>query len=130
MHFVKYKKEDNKIYAFADQVTPRWVTSFQCLDYDTVAVGDKFGNIFISRIPPQTSEEIEDDPTGSKLRVEQGWMNGAPHRLEDIAIFHTGETITSVRKAALVPGGAEFILYATTMGTLGALLPFTSREDV
>eukprot|EP01119_Soliformovum_irregulare_P015210 TRINITY_DN424_c0_g1_i1.p1 TRINITY_DN424_c0_g1~~TRINITY_DN424_c0_g1_i1.p1 ORF type:complete len:1199 (+),score=332.07 TRINITY_DN424_c0_g1_i1:182-3778(+) len=130
IHFAKYKKSDNQIYVFADQPTPRWVTSFQMLDYDTVASADKFGNIFISRLPSQTSDEVEEDPTGSKFKVEQGYLNGAPHKLEDVCIFHTGETVTTLQKTALVPGGAECILYGTTMGTVGALLPFASREDL
>ena len=35
-----------------------------------------------------------------------------------------------VQKAALMPGGHEALLYATVLGGIGALLPFTSREDV
>ncbi|KAL0368761.1 UNVERIFIED_CONTAM: Spliceosome-associated protein A [Sesamum calycinum] len=33
-------------------------------------------------------------------------------------------------KASLIPGGGECIIYGTIMGSLGALLPFTSRDDV
>jgi splicing factor 3B subunit 3 len=128
--FVKYKKSDNQIYIFADQVTPRWVTSFVTLDYNTVAVADKFGNVMFSRLPAQTSDEIEEDPTGSKLKVEQGYLNGAPHKLEDIANFHVGDTINTLTRTSLVPGGAEALFYTTLMGSMGALLPFVSREDV
>jgi len=128
--FVKYKKAENQIYAFADQVTPRWVTAFVTLDYDTVAVADKFGNLMISRLPAQTSDEIEEDPTGSKLKVESGYLNGAPHKLEDIAHFHVGDTINTLTRTSLVPGGAEALFYTTLMGGMGAVLPFLSREDV
>lgn len=37
------------------------------LDYDTVAGADKFGNIFVSRLPAQVSDEVEEDPTGKLL---------------------------------------------------------------
>jgi len=130
IHFVKYKKSDNQLYIFADEPTPRWLTSTVMLDYDTVAGSDKFGNIFISRLPPQVSDEIEEDPTGSKLKIEQGYLGGAPHKLEQIAVFHIGETVNSLTKTTLVPGGAEALVYTTLMGSVGALLPFTSREDV
>lgn len=40
-----------------------------------------------------------------------------------------GETVTSLQRATLIPGGSEALLYATAGGALGALLPFTSRED-
>lgn len=82
VHFVKYKKADNQLFIFADEITPRWLTCTTVLDYDTIAGGDKFGNIFVSRLPPQVSDEVEDDPTGSKLRIDQGYLNGAPHKVK------------------------------------------------
>jgi len=127
---VKFKKSENKIHIFADQITPRWVTSFVALDYDTIAIADKFGNIFISRLPSQTSDEIEEDPTGSIFNISMGYLNGAPHKLDDIAMFHIGETINTLQKTTLVPGGAEVLFYTTLMGSMGALLPFISREDI
>jgi len=130
VHFVKYKKSENQLFIFADEITPRWLTCTTVLDYDTIAGGDKFGNIFISRLPPQVSDEVEDDPTGSKLKIDQGYLNGAPHKLEDVAVMYAGDTVTSLQKASLVPGGAEALIYSTMSGTIGALLPFTSREDV
>jgi splicing factor 3B subunit 3 len=43
--FMRYKHEDNQIIIFADDTLPRFVTSFCILDFNTVAVGDKFGNL-------------------------------------------------------------------------------------
>lgn len=37
--------------------------------------------------------------------------------------------MTSLQRATLIPGGSEALLYATVSGSLGVLLPFTSRED-
>jgi len=128
--FVKYKRIENQIYAFADQVTPRWVTSYVTLDYDTVAVADKFGNVTISRLPSQTSDEIEEDPTGNMMRIEQGYLNGAPHKLEDVIHFHVGDAINTLLRTSFVPGGSESLVYTTIMGGMGAFLPFLSREDV
>jgi splicing factor 3B subunit 3 len=34
---------------FADDTTPRWVTTTVALDYSTIAVADKFGNVAIIR---------------------------------------------------------------------------------
>jgi splicing factor 3B subunit 3 len=86
IHFCKYKRNENQLYIFADEPVPRWLTSVSVLDYDTVAGADKFGNVFVSRLPGQVSDEIEDDPTGSKLKVDQGYLNGAPHKVEIIVI--------------------------------------------
>ena len=38
-----------KLVIFADDTTPRWVTTTVALDYSTVAIADKFGNIAIIR---------------------------------------------------------------------------------
>jgi len=47
-----------------------------------------------------------------------------------LCTYYVGETITKVMKTALTPGGTEVILYTTLSGTIGALLPFSSHEDV
>ncbi|PRP81374.1 hypothetical protein PROFUN_11061 [Planoprotostelium fungivorum] len=130
VHFVKYRKADNQLYIFADHPTPRSITSMSILDYDSIVCSDKFGNIFISRLPAQVSEEMEEDPTGAKLQSESGYLNGAPYKLEDLAMFHVGETVNCVTKASLVPGASEVVAYSTLAGSIGILVPFVSREDV
>ncbi|KYQ99772.1 CPSF domain-containing protein [Tieghemostelium lacteum] len=130
IHFVKYKKDENMMYVFADDSVPRYVTASCVLDYDTVAAADKFGNIYVVRLPLNVSDEVEEDPTGSKLRFESGYLNGAPHKLEQIANFYVGETVNTLCKVSLIIGGPEVILYTTLSGSIGALIPFTSREDV
>jgi splicing factor 3B subunit 3 len=127
--FVRYNRADNSLYVMADDIVPRWVTSQTLLDYNTVAGGDKFGNIFVSRLPERVSS-LEDDPTGSRFQWEQQYLNGAPYKLEPVCNFYVGETVTRVVKTTLTPGGSEVILYATVSGALGVLLPFSSREDV
>jgi len=130
VQFVKYKRSENQLYIFADEPVPRWISSFTVLDYDTIAGADKFGTIFVARLPSQVSDEIEEDPTGSKLRIDQGYLNGAPHKLENLIEFYVGDTVSSIQKVSLVPGGTDSLVYTSIMGGIGALLPFTSREDV
>jgi splicing factor 3B subunit 3 len=45
--FMKYKAEENQIILFADDTMPRFVTCFTLLDYSTVAIADKFGNLVV-----------------------------------------------------------------------------------
>ena len=66
VHFVKYKRHENQLVIFADDTTPRWVTATCVLDYNTVAVGDKVGNVSIVRLPHNVNDNVEDDPTGTK----------------------------------------------------------------
>ena len=51
IHFVKYKSDEGSIYIFADDTKPRYITATLPLDYDTLAGADKFGNVFINRLP-------------------------------------------------------------------------------
>ncbi|KAH7464634.1 hypothetical protein PRIC2_010323 [Phytophthora ramorum] len=128
-HFVKYKKDENQLVIFADDCVPRFITSSVLLDYDTLCGADKFGNVFVSRLPSEVSDEI-DNPTGNRILWDSGLLNGAPNKLEQVAQFHVGDVVTSMVRTSLVPGGIEAIIYATIMGRVGALIPFTSREDV
>ncbi|CAN1257724.1 Spliceosome-associated protein 130 B [Linum perenne] len=129
-HFCKYRRDENQLYIFADDSVPRWLTASQHIDFDTMAGADKFGNIYFARLPQDVSDEIEEDPTGGKIKWEQGKLNGAPNKVEEIVQFHVGDVVTSVQKASLIPGGGECMIYGTAMGSLGALLPFNSRDDV
>lgn len=100
------------------------------VDYETVAAGDKFGNIFINRLPSTITPLVDDDPTGSGILHEKGILMGAPHKTGLLAHFHVGDIVTSINKVALVPGGREVLLFTGLHGTVGILMPFVSKEDI
>ncbi|KAJ0975377.1 hypothetical protein J5N97_017342 [Dioscorea zingiberensis] len=129
-HYCKYRRDENQLYIFADDSVPRWLTASHHIDFDTMAGADKFGNIYFVRLPQDVSDEIEEDPTGGRIKWEQGKLNGAPNKVEEIVQFHVGDLVTCLQKASLIPGGGDCIIYGTVMGSLGALLAFASREDV
>lgn len=58
VHFFRYNKADNKLYCFADDIHPRYVTHLLPLDYDTVALADKFGNFSVLRLPEDVSLQV------------------------------------------------------------------------
>lgn len=127
--FVRYKRAENQIIIFADDTHPRWVTATTLLDYDTIATADKFGNLSILRLPHSVTDDVDEDPTGTKSLWDRGLLSGASQKSENIATIHIGETIMSMQKATLIPGGSESLIYATLSGAVGAIVPFTSRED-
>jgi len=47
VYSVRYKRMENQLIIFADDTYPRWVTCTAVLDFDTVAIADKFGNIVV-----------------------------------------------------------------------------------
>jgi len=130
VHVLKYKPEECQLYIFADDVIPRWITDFTLLDYDTIVGSDKFENLFVLRLPPGWEEDAEDDPTSTKFKWESGYLSGAAFKFEPIAHIHTGELVTSIKKCKLSSIGSEVILYSTTMGSIGALMPFDLKEEV
>eukprot|EP01035_Chromulina_nebulosa_P017475 gene17475-23027_t len=112
IHFVKYKRQDNSLVIFADDTVPRYVTCLCILDYNTVAVGDKFGNIFVLRLPDNVNDDIE-NPTGPRMLWDQGLLNGAANKLQYLTSYFLGEIITSIDKTSLIPGGTDVIVAST-----------------
>ena len=81
------------------------------------------------RLPHKTSDEVDEDPTGNKSFWDRGVLNGASHKVDVLCNIHIGETVLSLQKATLIPGGSESLVYTTLSGAIGVLVPFTSRED-
>jgi splicing factor 3B subunit 3 len=41
----------------ADDILPRYITASVLVDYHTMVAGDKFENVFVSRVPLDIDEE-------------------------------------------------------------------------
>ncbi|CAF4338027.1 unnamed protein product, partial [Rotaria magnacalcarata] len=65
---------------FADDTCPRFTVACCLLDYSTVCLADKFGNISILRVPVDANDDVEIDPTGSKGLWDRGLLNGASNK--------------------------------------------------
>jgi splicing factor 3B subunit 3 len=127
---VVYKFQENKLIPFVDDTIARWTSCSTMVDYETVAGGDKFGNLWLLRCPPKASEEADEEGSGAHLTHERQYLQGAPHRLNLMAHFFPQDIPMSLQKASLVAGGRDCLLWAGLQGTLGILIPFVSREDV
>ena len=92
----KYRRDENQLYIFADDVYPRWLTSAHHVDFDTMAGADKFGIVYFVRLPLDVSDDIAEDPTGGKIKWEQGRLNGAPNKVDEIVQFHVGDVVSSM----------------------------------
>ena len=55
MVFMKYKRAENALVSFADDLCGRHLTATAYVDYSTVVGADKFGNVFILRLPKVVS---------------------------------------------------------------------------
>ena len=128
--YVVYKYQENKLIPFADDMIARWTTCTTMVDYETVAGGDKFGNLWLLRCPPKASEEADEDGSGAHLIHEKQYLAGAPNRVNLTAHFFSQDIPSSIQKTQLVAGGRDILLWTGYQGTLGMLVPFVSREDV
>ncbi|CED84295.1 pre-mrna-splicing factor rse1 [Phaffia rhodozyma] len=128
--YVTYKPQENRLIIFADDSQPRWVVSSTMVDYETVAIGDKFGNLIINRLPTSVTRSVDDDPTGAGILHEKSKLMGAPNKTTLLAHYNVGDIVTSVTRTSLVPGGRDVLLYTGLHGSIGLLIPFVSREDI
>ncbi|EGX97124.1 pre-mRNA splicing factor RSE1 [Cordyceps militaris CM01] len=126
---VVYKSASNKLIPFVDDSIARWSTCTTMVDYESVAGGDKFGNMFIVRSPAKASEEADEDAAGLHLVNARDYLHGTQHRLELMCHFFTQDILTSINKTGLVVGGQDVLLWSGIMGTIGVFIPFVSRED-
>jgi len=128
--YVVYKRKANRMIPFVDDTVQRWTTTTTMLDYETVAGGDKFGNLWVVRAPEQASKEADDEGIGGFIVNERSYLGGAPYRLELRSHFYTQDIPMSMQRTALVAGGQQVLFWSGLQGTLGMLVPFVSREDV
>ena len=91
---------------------------------------DKFGNVYVLRIDSSASMAADEDPTGLMLQNERPYLMGAAHKAQMLAHYHIGDVVTSLALESLVPGGRKVVVYTGLGGTLGALIPFASKEHV
>jgi splicing factor 3B subunit 3 len=129
IQYTVYKAPENRLLTFAGDVQPRWITAMTMVDYNTIAAGDRFGNIFVNRLDQKVSDQVDDDPTGAGILHEKSILMGAPHKTKILTHFHVGDLVTSIHKVSLVAGGREVLLYTGLHGTIGVLVPFVSKED-
>lgn len=130
VHYVVFKEPENKLILFANDTINRWVSACTMVDYDTVAGGDKFGNLWVVRCPAEVSELADSDPAGNNLLHERPYLMGAAHRLQTIAHYHLGDIPTSITKTTLVAGGRSVLVITGLMGSISLLIPFIAKEDV
>ncbi|MES1907173.1 MAG: hypothetical protein MHM6MM_000340 [Cercozoa sp. M6MM] len=127
VHAVTYKPAHKQLLVFADSVAPRHVTAMTALDADTVAVADKFGSLGVLRLSPEA--QLDRDETAAALRYGSAEGNGAHAKFSELCNFFTADMPLSLRRAPLVDGGDDVIVYGSVLGAVGALVPLRSRAE-
>ena len=53
-------------------------------------------NFFVNRLPVGCEDDAEDDPTATKFKWENGYLNGAAFKMEKVNQFFLGEVGTCI----------------------------------
>lgn len=129
-HVLKYREEENVLHVLCDDVTSRWISSAEILDYHTVIGADKFDSVFVVRVPSEAKQDEIDDVSGLRLRGDTSYLTGKCNKFEHACEYHVGEIVTAITKTKLSSGSSECVFYSTIMGSIGAFLPFLSKEEL
>ncbi|VEU21630.1 DEKNAAC102703 [Brettanomyces naardenensis] len=130
VRYLIYKPLENEFFEFADDSIKRHMTRSMMLDYDTVIVGDKFGELSVLRCSDEVTELSEEDPHAVNLSHSERKFNGAPFKLKSLMNFYIGDIPTSFQKGNLTIGGSECIVYTGLQGTIGCLHPLKTLREI
>merc|ERR1719335_1738615 len=95
------------------------------IDYDTVAVGDKFGNFSVLRLPADSSSRVELNLIARKTDNSKSQC----FKIRAECNFFVGDIVTSMHKVKFQPGGDEVLFYSTVGGSLSVMIPLTFKES-
>lgn len=124
--YLKFDTRKNCFTPFCNDVMKRQITAFEPLDNRTVVGGDKFGNIFVSRIPSEVAEQLTDNVL---VNHQENFLGASGSRLTSMCEFYFGDIATSFQKGTFVVGGTESVIYTGIEGTVGLLIPVATKHD-
>ncbi len=107
------------------------------LDHHTVACGDKFGNIFVLRLPDHVNDDMLVSNASANTNAnlwDHGWLNGAPNKVEVVNQFYLGEIPTAMISSKRKEDNnnvnkAEVIIVSTITGGIYAFSPNKSSTE-
>lgn len=118
---------------------PRHLTCMTVIDETTFAVADRFGTVAFLRLPSNIRTgfaEPIDKLTEAELNVVIQDFAARQQFLEEIAVHHPGELVTSMQTLEYNPSGGEdptlntrVVFYGTALGSVGCYTPFVDEED-
>lgn len=125
--FLKFDSTKNLFTPISNDIMKRQITALETLDNRTVIGGDKFGNLFVSRITEEVAAQLGDNVV---LNQQEEFLGASGSRLNKICEFYLQDIPTSFHKGSFVVGGTESIIYTGLEGTVGLLLPIATKQEV
>lgn len=124
--YFNFDAVSNHFVPLASDTINRSITAFTSLDNRTVVAGDRFGNIFVNRVPHEVAKQMSNNILAQFL---EDYLNGPSSRVSKLCDFYVGDIATSFHKGLFVVGGTESIIYTGLQGTVGLLLPLATAQE-
>jgi splicing factor 3B subunit 3 len=121
----KFDLGSMRIFPVCEDVMPRNIVATTVLDINTVCASDRFGNVFVLRCPKNAVEESVVADKGGLFGNKSVGVN-----FEVVAHYYVGEVVVGMKRASLIQGGSEAVVYITITGKIGALLPIKAKDDI
>lgn len=103
------------------------------VDHNTIACGDKFGNVFTLRLPDNVNDDAivsnSSSSNGATNLWDQGVLNGAPNKVELLHHYYIGDIPTSITCTSLKTGHPPVFIVATISGGLFAIKSSSSKSE-
>ncbi|AGO11097.1 AaceriAFR382Wp [[Ashbya] aceris (nom. inval.)] len=131
---LQFDERKNQLIPVADDVTKRHVTVIKFVDECTVIGGDRFGNIWLLRLPLEYDRQIKEGVDGYLLTLNTAipsnirecvfkWQLLNHFYINDIPMsFHLVASPQLADRAS--------ILYTGLQGTIGYLIPLITRREI
>ncbi|SMN19439.1 similar to Saccharomyces cerevisiae YML049C RSE1 Protein involved in pre-mRNA splicing [Maudiozyma saulgeensis] len=127
-----YQLHENQFVPLVSDITKRHVTTIKFLDPYSVIGGDRFGNIWMLRIP----EEAQNDDTASILTNTKdkrlsGNLMETPYKFQLLNHYYVNDIILNIFVITNIHlSGRDCIVYTGLQGTIGILVPIISKNEV
>ncbi|SCV02086.1 LANO_0F15104g1_1 [Lachancea nothofagi CBS 11611] len=133
-----FDKRLNQFISLADDVVKRHVTALEFLDRSTVIGGDRFGNIWVLRVPQDIEKMIDEEYAyflskfhkNNNSEISRNIME-CPCKLDLANHFYANDipiSFSVVRNLQM--SDRTSVIYAGLQGTIGCLKPLVTKSEV
>lgn len=133
---LKYDPDNNLFIPLVDDIVKRQVVALQFLDYNTVIGSDRFGNIFVLRVPQKWVPHLDDESWETLQSIKKRDNEQGPVNLNECVCHwemtnqaYTGDIVVRlqvVRRDSPRP----LVIYVGLQGSVGALLPLVTEPEI
>ncbi|SCU86144.1 LAME_0D04698g1_1 [Lachancea meyersii CBS 8951] len=133
-----FDKQLNQFMALADDVVKRHVTALEFLDKSTVVGGDRFGNIWVLRVPQHIEKMINEEYSYFVSKYQKAGSHELPRNIMECPCkwevanhFYANDIPVSFQVVeSLDMSDRTCVIYAGLQGTIACLVPLLTKNEI